>query len=312
MAVKKILRELQIKKIFTLIKDNFAKLNHTHDKATTTTDGFMAAADKVKLDGIETGANKYTHPTFTAKASGLYKITVNDQGHVSAAEEVAKADITALGIPAQDTTYPVASSTVDGLMSSEDKTKLDSLSNYELTPATSSTLGGVKIGNNINSSADGKISIADASVTTKGVVKLSTATNSTSTEEAATASAVKSVYDLANGKQSPATTLAGYGIADAYTKDEVNGLVSSAFHYKGSKDTYAELPKTGNKVGDVWNIVNADKANGIKAGDNVAWDGTAWDVLAGVMDLSGYAQTSDFVEYSETEIQGMWDEVMNA
>ena len=37
MAVKKILSELQIKKIFTLIKDNFAKLNHTHDKATTTT-----------------------------------------------------------------------------------------------------------------------------------------------------------------------------------------------------------------------------------------------------------------------------------
>ena len=71
MAVKKILSELQIKKIFTLIKDNFAKLNHTHDKATTTADGFMAAADKVKLDGIETGANKYTHPTFTAKASGL-------------------------------------------------------------------------------------------------------------------------------------------------------------------------------------------------------------------------------------------------
>ena len=312
MAVKKILSELQIKKIFTLIKDNFAKLNHTHDKATTTADGFMAAADKVKLDGIETGANKYTHPTFTAKASGLYKITVNDQGHVSAAEEVAKADITALGIPAQDTTYPVASDTVDGLMSSADKTKLDSLSNYELPQATSSVLGGVKIGDNINSSADGKISVADASVTTKGVVKLSTATNSTSTTEAATASAVKSAYDLANGKQSPATSLAGYGITDAYTKDEVNGLVSSAFHYKGSKDTYAELPKTGNKVGDGWNIVNADKANGIKAGDNVAWDGTAWDVLAGVMDLSGYAQTSDFVEYSETEIQGMWDEVMSA
>ena len=312
MAVKKILSELQIKKIFTLIKDNFAKLNHTHDKATTTADGFMAAADKVKLDGIETGANKYTHPTFTAKAFGLYKITVNDQGHVSATEEVAKADITALGIPAQDTTYPVASGTADGLMSSEDKTKLDSLSNYELTPATSSTLGGVKIGDNISSSIDGKISVADASVTTKGVVKLSTATNSTSTTEAATASAVKSAYDLANGKQSPATSLAGYGITDAYTKDEVNGLVSSAFHYKGSKNTYAELPKTGNKVSDVWNIVNADKANGIKAGDNVAWDGTAWDVLAGVMDLSGYAQTSDFAEYSETEIQGMWDAVMNA
>lgn len=47
----------------------------------------------------------YNHPTYTAKASGLYKVTVDGTGHVSAAATVAKADITALGIPAQDTTY---------------------------------------------------------------------------------------------------------------------------------------------------------------------------------------------------------------
>lgn len=50
-------------------------------------------------------ANKYTHPSYPAKSSGLYKITVDATGHISAATEVAKADITALGIPAQDTTY---------------------------------------------------------------------------------------------------------------------------------------------------------------------------------------------------------------
>ena len=47
----------------------------------------------------------YTHPTYTAHSSGLYKITVDGTGHVSAATAVAKADITALGIPGQDTTY---------------------------------------------------------------------------------------------------------------------------------------------------------------------------------------------------------------
>jgi hypothetical protein len=47
----------------------------------------------------------YSHPTTTAYASGLYKITTNTLGHVTAATAVAKADITALGIPAQDTTY---------------------------------------------------------------------------------------------------------------------------------------------------------------------------------------------------------------
>lgn len=41
----------------------------------------------------------------SAFASGLYKITTNSEGHVTAATAVAKSDITALGIPAQDTTY---------------------------------------------------------------------------------------------------------------------------------------------------------------------------------------------------------------
>ena len=51
------------------------------------------------------GANKYTHPSYTARASGLYKVTVDSTGHVSAAAAVDKSDITALGVPAQDTTY---------------------------------------------------------------------------------------------------------------------------------------------------------------------------------------------------------------
>lgn len=43
------------------------------------------------------------HPSFPAHLSGLYKITVNNQGHVTDVTAVTKADITALGIPAQDT-----------------------------------------------------------------------------------------------------------------------------------------------------------------------------------------------------------------
>lgn len=48
---------------------------------------------------------EYTHPKFTEHEAGLYKITVNDEGHVSDATAVTKADITGLGIPAQDTVY---------------------------------------------------------------------------------------------------------------------------------------------------------------------------------------------------------------
>ena len=41
----------------------------------------------------------------SAFANGLYKITTNSQGHVTAATAVSKEDITSLGIPGQDTTY---------------------------------------------------------------------------------------------------------------------------------------------------------------------------------------------------------------
>jgi len=69
----------------------------------------------------------YTHPSHTAAASGLYKVTVNELGHVTATSKVVKADITGLGIPAQDTTYNNATTTAAGLMSASDKAKLDAV-----------------------------------------------------------------------------------------------------------------------------------------------------------------------------------------
>ena len=66
--------------------------------------------------------------------------------------------------------------------------------------------------------------------------------------------------------------------------------LATVYQYKGSVATYADLPTTGQKVGDVWNVETADPDHGIKAGDNVAWDGAQWDILGGNHDLSGYAQ----------------------
>lgn len=117
------------------------------------------------------GNTAYQHATAKGSAfsSGLYKITTNSQGHVTAATSVTKSDITALGIPGQDTntTYGVASSSANGLMSAADKAKLDGVASgankYTLPTATSSTLGGVKTGSNITNSS-GTISITKANV----------------------------------------------------------------------------------------------------------------------------------------------------
>ena len=74
-----------------------------------------------KLDAVDA----YIHPSYTAYASGLYKITVDEFGHVSSMVAVSKDDIVGLGIPAQDTTYDNATHTIDGLLSSSDKAIYD-------------------------------------------------------------------------------------------------------------------------------------------------------------------------------------------
>lgn len=104
---------------------------------------------------------------------------------------------------------------------------------------------------------------------------------------------VEGLQTLVSGLESDVESLQT-GKADAssvYTKTEIDGKLSGVYHYKGSVAKYSDLP-TDASSGDVYNIEAADKTNGIKAGDNVAWNGTAWDVLAGTIDLSGYATTT--------------------
>ena len=99
------------------------------------------STEKTKLSGIAEGTNKYVHPSYTAQKSGLYKVTVDASGHVSATTAVAKADITGLGIPAQDTTYADATTSTHGLMSAADKTKLDGVA----TGAQANKIESVKV-----------------------------------------------------------------------------------------------------------------------------------------------------------------------
>lgn len=84
-------------------------------------------AEKTKLAGIAAGANKYVHPSHAAATSGLYKITVDALGHVTAVTAVTKNDITSLGIPGTNTTYGLASTTANGLMSKEHYAKLNGM-----------------------------------------------------------------------------------------------------------------------------------------------------------------------------------------
>lgn len=110
----------------------------------------FVAGSNVSISGDATNkkitissTDSYSHPKYNSKTSGLYKITV-DNGHVSETTAVVKADITALGIPAQDTTYSNATVDKDGLMSKTDKANLDTIVTSLSSDDSNSTIDTIK------------------------------------------------------------------------------------------------------------------------------------------------------------------------
>lgn len=122
----------------------------------------QASSTNGHLDVNGTDVTVYTHPAHAAKKAGLYKVTVDAEGHVSAAEAVTKTDITGLGIPAQDTTYsPAVANGANGLMTGTDKAKLDGIAEGATKVEASTTPGNIKINGSetpvVTIAADGEV-----------------------------------------------------------------------------------------------------------------------------------------------------------
>lgn len=190
----------------------------TADSVTFTNAGVTAVSSKsngvlsVTTNGTAADVTAYTHPTATAASAGLYKVTVNSLGHVTATTAVVKADITGLGIPTSDTTYSAATTTADGLMTSAMVTKLNSIAEsankYSLPNATTSTLGGVKVGSNIGVNA-GVISVPNATSAVAGVMKLYSGSGS-ATDGTVTQAGIVSLVDAAIGSKIDAANAMRY------------------------------------------------------------------------------------------------------
>ena len=83
-----------------------------------------------------------------------------------------------------------------------------------------------------------------------------------------------------NKKANSADTLQGYGITDAYTKTEVDGMVAGTFHFRGEASSFETLPENANE-GDVYQVGEKE----------YAWNGNSWVELGFNIDLSAYATT---------------------
>ena len=272
------------------------KVDKVDGKGLSTND--YTTDEKTKLAGIAEGANKT-----------VVDSTLSDNSSNPVQNSTVKAALDAKA--AKDHTHADATTSTSGFMSGADKKKLDAIdegaTKITIDSALSDTSTNPVQNKVVKSAIDAKAGksttlagygITDAYTETEVDTALAKKANTATTlagygiGDAYTKTEVDTAVDA---KAAKATSLSGYGITDAYTKTEIDNKLTSAMRYKGEKETYADLPTTGNVTGDVWNIATADATHGIKAGDNVAWNGTTWDVLSGLMDLSSYLKADSVV-----------------
>lgn len=221
--------------------------NTTYSDATQENHGLMSAADKKKLDGVETGANKYVHPA----TSGNKHIP---SGGASGKILRWSADGTAEWGDDEDTTYDVFGDGKNGLVPATTEAMNGFVLAREGWSELSFTDGTTDPGDNKQLF----LSVGDFS----GMISLTGAT----TRQAGlmTASDKTKLDGLPTGSD----------LSETYAK---KSDIVSMYKYRGSVADASKLPTTGQVTGDVYNIESASKYGG--AGMNVAWNGTEWDPL---------------------------------
>ena len=142
----------------------------------------------------------------SAFSSGLYKITTNSEGHVTAATAVAKSDITALGIPGSDTDThrPIQVNGTQAL-------------------ASNTTALNLKAGSNVTITDGGSGAITIAATDTNTWRPVSDSVSSTSSSDAASSKAVKTAYDLAASKTANTGTVTSVATGVGLTGGTITG-----------------------------------------------------------------------------------------
>lgn len=237
--------------------------NTTYNDATQSAHGLMSTADKTKLDGIESGAQKNANAFGTVlvgDASHKY-----DAGSVGAAVTFkAKGDATVeLVNPGQVVigakSYSKFTSSSDGLVPAAsvdgDVLTQNGWGILTLEQSEDATLGrGIDL--TLDDVPIGGVNIPYASTSVNGLLK-------------------KEMYSKLEGLPT------GTYISDTYAKKtDIAGM----YQYKGSVADASKLPTTGQKAGDVYNIESSSVYGG--AGMNVAWDGSKWDPLGEIFTIT--------------------------
>ena len=182
--------------------------------ATEIQDGLMSTDDKTKLDGVETGANKYVHP-----AAHQATMITEDSTH-RFATDAEKSTWNAKASTA------VVTTSANGLMNSSDKSKLNGIASG--AEVNQNAIANIKVGTT-TISADSKTDTLELTAGTN-VVLTPDATNDKITI------ALSGSVETTSGSQSKANTAENN--AKSYADTKVASLVNSS---PGTLDTLKEL-----------------------------------------------------------------------
>lgn len=297
-----------------MTKSDFSKLQTIAEGATKVEAGNVGY---IKINGVQTKV--YLPDSVTALPKGLYKITTNAYGAVTVGEAVTKSDLVALGLPSENTTYGDATQSASGLLSANDKKKLDSVqanatnvqessSNgylvingsevlvYEPDTQTALASGLYKFATNKYGQVTAGVAVTKSDLVALGLPAQDTTYSLVTVSADGLMSATDKVKLNSVEQGAQANKIEGIsinGVAQTISGKTVNLDLSSfakktdlvgLYEYKGSVANYSNLP-TNPEKGDVYNIENADETNGILAGDNVVWDGSKWDKLGGTFTI---------------------------
>ena len=243
----------------------------TYSVATAQADGLMSSSDFSKLAGIEANANNYSLPTAASNTLGGIKVGTN-------------LSIDANGVlSADNTTYSVATSSADGLMSSTDFSKLAGIesgaNNYTLPKAASDTLGGIKVGTNLSIDSNGVLSADNTTYVFDG-------TYNASTNKAATVSTVTNAIGALDVPSTGTGAITGFGAGKTLaTLTETDGKISATFQ----DISIATTQVTGLGAAAVKGVTDNSTATAVTSSDT--------NLITGrTLYYAGYAKDSDVVK----------------
>lgn len=214
----------------------------------------MSESEKSKLTELYNYVHPSTHPATMITQDATHRFVTDTEKNTWNAKA----------------STAVATTTANGLMAAEDKTKLNGIATgatkviveQSLVNQSSNPLAGKVVQTMIGNVMDGVTELGNQldgkvdKVTGKGL-----STNDYTTTEK--------------------NKLAAFGAASTYAlKADIVGM----YKYKGSVADASKLPTTGQTTGDVYNIV-APSIYGA-AGANVAWDGSKWDSLGEIFTIT--------------------------